>query len=176
MYTARKPVQKSPSFSLKLPYVGEKKGIYQVKQLPPGFPKMPSSLQLRGYQRQAINSWFANNGRGTLKMATGSGKTITALSIVCELYQQIGLQVLVVVCPYRHLVTQWRRECEKFNLIPILAFENLRSWQSQLSTQIYNLRSGSQGFVTVITTQARGKFTSECGFTTGFVCDTRKVF
>lgn len=115
---------------------------------------MPSSLQLRQYQRQAIAGWFANNGRGTLKMATGSGKTITALAIACQLYQQIGLQVLLVVCPYRHLVTQWARECEKFNLKPILAFENLRNWQSQLSTQIYNLRSGSQGFVTVITTNS----------------------
>ncbi|MBD2692517.1 DNA phosphorothioation system restriction enzyme [Anabaena catenula FACHB-362] len=154
MYLTQKPVQKLPSFSLKLPYVGEKKGSYHVKQPLPGCPKMPLSLQLRGYQRQAITSWFANNGRGTLKMATGSGKTITALSIACELYQQIGLQVLLVVCPYRHLVSQWARECEKFNLEPILAFENLRTWQGQLSTQIYNLRSGSQGFVTVITTNS----------------------
>ncbi|BAY64006.1 helicase domain-containing protein [Calothrix brevissima NIES-22] len=115
---------------------------------------MPQSLQLRGYQRQAITSWFANNGRGTLKMATGSGKTIAALAIACELYQQINLQVLVVVCPYRHLVTQWARECEKFNLQPILAFLDVRNWQSQLSTQIYNLRSGSQKFVTVITTNS----------------------
>ena len=115
---------------------------------------MPVSLQLRQYQRQAITSWFANNGRGTLKMATGSGKTITALAIAYELYQQIDLQVLLVVCPYRHLVTQWGRECEKFNLQPILAFENLRAWQSQLSTQLYNLRSGAEKFITVITTNS----------------------
>ncbi|BAY20735.1 helicase domain-containing protein [Calothrix sp. NIES-2100] len=115
---------------------------------------MPQSLKLRQYQQQAMTSWFANNGRGTLKMATGSGKTITALAIACELYQQINLQVLVVVCPYRHLVTQWARECEKFNLQPILAFLDVRNWQSQLSTQIYNLRSGSQRFVTVITTNS----------------------
>ncbi|MBD2292199.1 DNA phosphorothioation system restriction enzyme [Anabaena sphaerica FACHB-251] len=152
MYLTRSPIKKQPAFSLKLPFVGEKKGSYQIQQSLPGCPKMPLSLQLRGYQRQAITSWFANNGRGTLKMATGSGKTITALAIACELYQQIGLQVLLVVCPYRHLVSQWARECDKFNLQPILAFENLRTWQSQLSTQLYNLRSGSQGFVTVITT------------------------
>ena len=56
---------------------------------------MPISLQLRAYQRQAVNNWFANNGRGTLKMATGSGKTITALSVVYELYKQIDLQMLL---------------------------------------------------------------------------------
>jgi DNA phosphorothioation system restriction enzyme len=147
-------VQHLPSFRLQVPSVREGKANYQTGRLLPGCPILPLSLQLRQYQRQAINSWFANNGRGTLKMATGSGKTITALAIACELYQQINLQVLLVVCPYRHLVTQWARECEKFNLHPILAFENLRTWQSQLSTQLYNLRSGSQKFMTVITTNS----------------------
>ncbi|MBD0388767.1 MAG: DNA phosphorothioation system restriction enzyme [Nostoc sp. C3-bin3] len=154
MYLTKNSVQQLPAFRLKLPFARESKGSYYTPQLLPGCPRMPVSLQLRQYQRQAIVSWFTNNGRGTLKMATGSGKTITALAIACELYQQINLQVLVVVCPYRHLVTQWARECEKFNLQPILAFENLRTWQSQLSTQIYNLRSGSQRFVTVITTNS----------------------
>jgi superfamily II DNA or RNA helicase len=65
---------------------------------------MPLSLQ-RGYQRRPMTSWFANNGRGTLKVATGSGKTITALVLACKLYHQIGLQVLLVVCPYRDLVS-----------------------------------------------------------------------
>ncbi|GAX37916.1 DNA phosphorothioation system restriction enzyme [Nodularia sp. NIES-3585] len=147
-------VQERSTFRLKVPFVRERQGSYQTRQPLPGCPILPASLQLRQYQRQAITSWFANNGRGTLKMATGSGKTITALAIACELYQQINLQVLLVVCPYRHLVTQWARECEKFNLQPILAFENLRTWQSQLSTQLYNLRSGSQNFVTVITTNS----------------------
>ncbi len=87
-------------------------------------------------------------------MATGSGKTITALAIACELYQKIGLQVLLIVCPYRHLVSQWAKEGEKFGLQPILAFENVRNWQSHLSTRLYNLRCGNQTFVTIITTNS----------------------
>ncbi|KAB8316850.1 DNA phosphorothioation system restriction enzyme [Tolypothrix campylonemoides VB511288] len=153
MYLTKNQVKQPPTFKLRLPFVGENKGGYHTQPLP-GCPRMPPSLQLRGYQRQAVNNWFANNGRGTLKMATGSGKTITALAIACELYKQINLQVLVVVCPYRHLVTQWARECEKFNLQPLLAFENVRNWQSQLSTQLYNIRSGSQRFLTVITSNS----------------------
>ena len=156
MYLTQNKLQQLPFFKLKLPYVGENKGSYQAKQPSslPGCPRMPQDIALRHYQQEAINNWFANNGRGTLKMATGSGKTITALAIATELYKQINLQVLLVVCPYRHLVTQWARECEKFNLQPILAFENLRTWQSQLSTQLYNLRSGSQPFITIITTNS----------------------
>jgi superfamily II DNA or RNA helicase len=123
-------------------------------QPPRGCPRIPPSIQLRQYQRQAVANWFANQGRGTLKMATGSGKTITALAIATELYQKIGLQVLLVVCPYRHLVTQWARECQKFGLEPVLAFETVYNWQSQLSTQLYNVHSGNQPFLTVITTNA----------------------
>ncbi|MGD1807336.1 DNA phosphorothioation system restriction enzyme [Dapis sp. BLCC M126] len=119
-----------------------------------GIPRIPSHLKLRPYQQQAVNNWFANRGRGILKMATGTGKTITALAIATELYQKIGLQVLIVVCPYRHLVTQWGRECEKFYLQPILAFENVHTWQNQLSTTLYNIHSGHQKFISVITTNS----------------------
>lgn len=123
-------------------------------QPPPEYPRIPPTIQLRQYQRQAVANWFANRGRGTLKMATGSGKTITALAIATELYQKISLQALLVVCPYRHLVTQWARECQNFGLNPILAFETVRNWQSQLSTQLYNIHAGNQPFLSVITTNA----------------------
>ena len=123
---------------------------------------MPPTLQLRQYQQEAVANWFANNGRGTLKMATGSGKTITALAIATELYQKINLQVLFIICPYCHLVNQWARESEKFGLQPILAFEEARSWQNKLVAGLYEVRAGdslgdscaSRAFLTIITTNA----------------------
>ena len=159
LYDNCSPVEDDKYSINKLLAVAEAKGSYDVSpsqenQLPLGYPRIPPSIQLRQYQRQAVANWFANQGRGTLKMATGSGKTITALAIATELYQKIGLQVLLVVCPYRHLVTQWARECQNFNLEPILAFENVRNWQSQLSTGLYNIHAGNQAFLTVITTNA----------------------
>lgn len=132
--------------------VSEKRVFYQSS--PTGYPKIPSSLAIRDYQKNAILSWFKNQGRGTLKMATGSGKTITALAITTELYQKIGLQVLLVICPYRHLVTQWAKECVNFNLRPILAMTSVHDWQNQLSNELYNLAAGNQPFLTVITTNS----------------------
>ncbi|MEL6929601.1 MAG: DEAD/DEAH box helicase family protein, partial [Cyanobacteria bacterium J06600_6] len=119
-----------------------------------GNPVFPQDLRLRKYQHQAIANWLANQGRGTLKMATGSGKTIIALALVVELYQQIGLQVLVVVCPTQHLVSQWSRECQKFNLEPINAMMRADSWQGELSNQLYNLQTQAQSFLTLITTNS----------------------
>ncbi|MDJ0658574.1 MAG: DNA phosphorothioation system restriction enzyme [Crocosphaera sp.] len=132
--------------------VKEKKKYYQL--FTEGNPKIPESITLRDYQQEAVINWFKNKGRGTLKMATGSGKTITALAIATELYEKIKLQVLVVVCPYRHLVIQWERECKKFNLNPILAFESIHNWQSQLSTELYNIQSHNKAFLTIITTNS----------------------
>ena len=132
--------------------VREKNNNYQYHTL--GTPRFPQKLKLRDYQQEAIFSWFNNRGRGTLKMATGSGKTIIALAIAFELYRQIGLQVLIIICPYQHLVLQWQRECESFNLSPILAMNRINSWQNDLSTQLYNIRAQKQSFLTVITTNS----------------------
>jgi DNA phosphorothioation system restriction enzyme len=135
--------------------VAENQGKYYLdtsSEPPDGCPKIPLNLELRDYQKQAIANWFANYGRGTLKMATGSGKTITALAIATQLYQKIGLQTLLVICPFRHLVIQWAKECEKFGLEPVLAFNTVHEWQTKLSTQLYNISTKSQPFLTVITT------------------------
>lgn len=134
------------------PRLSEPKSPYRTA--PTGTPQIPTSQPLRDYQHQAVLRWLQNQGRGTLKMATGSGKTIIALAIAAELYEKIRLQVLLVVCPYRHLVTQWARECEKFNLHPLLAFESVHQWQNQLSTQLYNIQSSQQPFLTLITTNS----------------------
>ena len=59
--------------------VRESSRSYQYQKL--GEPRFPDNLVLRDYQRQAVVNWLQNKGRGTLKMATGSGKTIIALAI-----------------------------------------------------------------------------------------------
>ncbi len=117
-----------------------------------GIPALPDWIELRDYQALAVSNWFKNQGRGTLKMATGSGKTITALAIAAQAYMKMGLKALIIVCPYRHLVSQWAKECEKFGLQPILAFESVRKWQGQLVSDLYHLRAGHQVFLTVVTT------------------------
>jgi DNA phosphorothioation system restriction enzyme len=137
--------------SLKLPKLAEGKSSYKFVS---GIPLFPLDLELRSYQEKALLSWLENRGRGTLKMATGSGKTITALALTTHLYEKINLQVLLVICPYRHLVKQWGRESERFNLRPILAFESVHTWESQLANELYNLNANNQKFLCIITTNS----------------------
>lgn len=115
-------------------------------------PHIPASFELREYQRDAIRNWVAANGRGILQMATGTGKTVTALAAAVTLHQQFHLKVMVVVCPYRHLVTQWSDEAKKFGFDPLLAFESTRSWLGRLKGELSDLSVKERGFLCVITT------------------------
>ncbi len=122
-------------------------------------PRLPDSLALRDYQEKAIKSWFQENGTGVLEMATGTGKTITGLGIATRLSENIGLQAMIVVCPYKHLVTQWARECTDFKLAPLLAYESRTRWYDDLTHELSALTRDSGRFLCVITTNTT--FSSE---------------
>ena len=134
--------------------LSEKKSFYRYQSSTKNYPSLPEQLKLRDYQQQAVVNWFKNKGRGTLKMATGSGKTITALAIATELYEQIGLEILLVICPSKHLVLQWAKSAQEFNLVPLLAFNTVYDWQSELSSQLYNIQQKQQKFLTIIVTNS----------------------
>lgn len=118
-------------------------------------PNFPRSISLRPYQREAVENWFRAKGRGTLKMATGSGKTITALAIIERLYREINLRAAIIVVPYRHLVAQWVRECERFGLHPIRCAESREGWYDTLQQALTTLRSPAHiGMVSLVVTNA----------------------
>ena len=98
--------------------------------------KIPESIELRGYQKQVVNNWLSNNGKGILQMATGTGKTITAISAAVKLIDNISLEMVVVICPYKHLAAQWVKEMEKFNFSPIAAYIKASNWLNKLSNAL----------------------------------------
>ena len=117
-------------------------------------PIFPSWLELRDYQELAIKNWFANDGRGSLKMATGSGKTITALSIITHLYQKAGLKAAIILCPFKHLVDQWAKEAGKFNFKPLIVHTSRALWSEDLSRKLLSLPTSEGQMLMVLTTNA----------------------
>ncbi len=99
-------------------------------------PLIPENLHLRDYQLEAIDSWFKNNNHGILEMATGTGKTITALSAVIRLLENEKRLILLILVPYKHLVEQWSEEALKFNFRPIHVAESSHDWEPELVRQI----------------------------------------
>jgi DNA phosphorothioation system restriction enzyme len=116
---------------------------------------IPGDLQLRDHQLRAVRQWFANNGRGILDMATGSGKTITALTIATKLYEWANAPLLIViVCPFLHLCAQWIEEARQFGLDPLLCALDRKNWFETLSTRLYNLGSGTRRVASVVVSNA----------------------
>ena len=113
---------------------------------------LPNDLKLRDYQRDAINAWFENECRGFLEMATGSGKTITALSALVRLAKERKRLFILIACPFKHLVEQWAKEANRFGFQSILAYQTQRTWVDQLNEALIDFNFGSLKFVCTITT------------------------
>lgn len=64
---------------------------------------------LRPHQAAGLASWVANDRRGILEFATGSGKTFTAITAIRDTLQQ-HKDVVIVIVPDQVLFAQWHKE------------------------------------------------------------------
>lgn len=78
-------------------------------------PHFPYPSGPREYQKQAFENWKNNGQRGLFAMATGTGKTITSLNCLLEIYKRKGYYKAIILVPTQTLVEQWADECHKFN-------------------------------------------------------------
>ena len=113
----------------------------------------PEWIERRTYQQTAVQSWMEAGTRGILKMATGTGKTLTSLLASLELYERQGSRLAIIVaCPYQHLVEQWRSEMENFNMDPILAYKARSRWEDDFARAVTDFNWGANNHFSVITT------------------------
>ena len=106
----------------------------------------------RDYQLEAINSWFDNGNKGIFEMATGTGKTFTAITALKRVISSEKGLFCVVVCPYQHLVTQWSEDLDTEELKNICAFGSKNNWQNQLMNEILKLNMGYKDYLISVTT------------------------
>jgi DNA phosphorothioation system restriction enzyme len=113
----------------------------------------PAWIERRQYQKDAVKNWMNDGGKGILKMATGTGKTLTSLLAAYELYERQGERLaLIVAAPYQHLVEQWKDEMADFNMDPILAYKSRSRWEDDLARTITDFNWGANDHFSVITT------------------------
>jgi len=87
-------------------------------------PKFPHDEPYE-YQTKAYENWKLNNYSGLFEMATGTGKTLTAILCMIEEYKLNNIQRNIIVVPGEELVRQWATELEECN------FQNIFTWYSK---------------------------------------------
>ena len=120
-------------------------------------PHIPSKVKMRPYQIEAIDSWAEKDYRGIFDMATGTGKTYTALAAIATLYKATSNNLAVfIVCPYQHLVEQWKDDIVAFGMKPIVCYSasSQRNWKERLKTAATSFNIGVQNHFCVVTTNA----------------------
>lgn len=117
-------------------------------------PQLPDNIQLRDYQMQAYTNWESSGCVGLFEMATGTGKTLTALNCAIELYKKEGNLKLLVLVPTLPLSNQWKEEAQKLRLRNIVMINSKNSeWQNEIM-HLINLDFASPTDFCLISTYA----------------------
>ena len=118
------------------------------------FFRIPESIELHDYQIKAIDTWMNKGCRGIFDMATGTGKTYTALGALARLSEKLGNHLaVVIVCPYQHLVEQWVEDICAFGVKPLICYSRY-NWKKTLARMISDYSLGITDNFCVITTNA----------------------
>ncbi len=93
-----------------LNYLGESKLQFQdeVPNLPP-LEQLKGSVELRPYQKEALDNWRRAGNKGVLVLPTAAGKTYIALKAISTLKTQT-----LIVVPTLDLIDQWRKEVKEY--------------------------------------------------------------
>lgn len=117
--------------------------------------KINTPIKLRDYQEEAISAWVANDYHGFYVMATGTGKTWTAIYSAKRLIE-LNSAMIVICAPYKHLIKQWADDI-------IMAFADAKiimvssenpSWETQINHEIIRKKYNQDRQLIIISTIA----------------------
>jgi superfamily II DNA or RNA helicase len=113
---------------------------WQIFNVPPGFSasiepyleqrpaaetaeeRRPRVVELRDYQREAVEAWRRAGRRGVVVMPTGTGKTYVALRVILDALAANPRTRVAVIVPLIELAHQWRRRMLELGLYPTLYY------------------------------------------------------
>ena len=129
------------------------KNVIEVIERKKAAGAQSTGIKLRDYQEDAIKAWVDNGYHGFYVMATGTGKTWTAIYSAKALVEQHP--AMIVICaPYKHLVKQWSEDVGKAfpdAKIIMVSSEN-PGWDNQIATAILHTRYSGEGQIIIIST------------------------
>ncbi len=110
----------------------------------------------RAYQKQAYENWKNNGQKGLFAMATGTGKTLTSLNCLLNIYQKFHFYKALILVPTITLVDQWEEECERFHFRHIIKVSSKNpNWKSEIDAiklkEDFSISNEEPSFVIIAT-------------------------
>jgi superfamily II DNA or RNA helicase len=121
-----------------------------------GKPREPTTIngqpfKMRDHQIAALEAWRAKGDfQGTFDLATGAGKTITAIHAIVRLSEAIDGLACVIAAPYQNLADQWVDILATFNIYPVKCYVSRAQWEEKLRNMVHELTMGSRKFGAIV--------------------------
>ena len=122
-------------------------------------PHIPAYLngykfEIKEHQKSALNKWKANSFIGILKLATGSGKTITSIYGAVKIYEKLkskdrGL-CLIIAVPYIELANQWVENLHDFGIHSYRCYNTKSTWLPLVDEAIATFNAGLKDFICLV--------------------------
>ena len=116
--------------------------------------KLTNIPRLRQYQKEAVRNWIENDNQGIFEMATGTGKTFTAIGCIDKIKKSNKKMLVIIVCPFDNLERQWQKELKKWGFDSSVTSGNPK-WHQNMRDKIASLKTvKSKNLFILITTYA----------------------
>ncbi|MBE6977870.1 MAG: DEAD/DEAH box helicase [Ruminococcaceae bacterium] len=114
-------------------------------------------LSLFTHQQNAVDKWISNNYSLLMEMATGTGKTRTAIGCAVEMLKQHQRLCIIIATPQLTLTQQWLLDIDELNVtvdkkITVPGNYSSAQWKRELSLLLLDLSDGKINTAIVFTT------------------------
>ena len=113
-------------------------------------PRLKKLPILHNYQDSAVNAWIKNDTKGIFEMATGTGKTFTAIGCIKKAQSENNKILIIIAGPYRNLLDQWKRELYKWDVESSILESG--TWNQTLRDEISYLNKFNNNIMSVFIT------------------------
>lgn len=118
--------------------------------------KTEKKVSLFYYQKDAMEKWLENDKSMLFEMATGTGKTRTAIACIESSLKDNNLKVVVISTPQSTLSLQWKSEVEVLikDFDRVIVADGNNKWRRKLEETLLQIRIGIVENVIIYTTHA----------------------
>ena len=110
-------------------------------------PSLETVPELYPFQKDAVQKWYDNGCKGIFEMATGTGKTWTAIGCIKKLHENNEKLLVVITAPYTNLVDQWEDNLNQWHIDSIKLD---KAWTKRIRIAINSINEEQGNRLTVL--------------------------